>query len=288
MSPNPWGIDMISKTTMTGMAFAALASSASAADLSYSKAPPVAYVAPVSLSWTGFYVGANVGGVFRSDATARATGTDTGAGGLGTLLAAGVSPTTVAMRQSGIIGGIQAGYNWQLAPSFVFGLEADVQAVGLSNSFQRNATVAGFVPVQTNISENLSWLGTARARLGFLAAPSFMIYATGGLAVADLGLSASTIAPAAAPAMFSTFSANNGAIGWTAGAGVEYKFSSNWSAKLEYLYYDLGTASARLLYNYGANTSTMTIRMRETGHIARVGINYWFASEAPAVVAAKY
>jgi outer membrane immunogenic protein len=95
---------------------------------------------------------------------------------------------------------------------------------------------------------------------------------------------------------FSAVSAdyNDARIGWTAGGGLEWMFAPNWSAKVEYLYYDLGTASAANVLSaavpagsllYGAFYKTST---HFNGQVVRAGLNYHFQWFSPATVVAKY
>jgi len=110
-----------------------------------------------------------------------------------------------------VLGGGQIGYNLQLSPLFVAGLETDFQGAS---------------------SHNLDWFGTVRARLGITPfSPNLLIYGTGGFAYGEIrngwnnGNGWNTV--------------NNVGTGWTAGGGVEWAFLPNWSAKAEYLYTDL-------------------------------------------------
>ncbi|MGA2129870.1 MAG: porin family protein, partial [Xanthobacteraceae bacterium] len=89
------------------------------------KAPAVA---PFANNWTGFYVGGNAGWVGSANRTGTNAGTDTGAGGLGSVLAGGGLPASFDVPSSGFLGGGQIGYNWQIN-TWVVGLEADADWV---------------------------------------------------------------------------------------------------------------------------------------------------------------
>jgi outer membrane immunogenic protein len=146
----------------------------------------------------------------------------------------------------------------------------------------------------------MDYFGTVRGRIGVLATPTLLVYGTGGLAYG--GIHSSTLigqAIAGAPAVPNIYSAfgsvSNTRVGWTAGGGVEWLFLPNWSIKLEYLYYDLGSVtyglsplqnfnSAGTLFTSGASVS----RARFTGNIARAGLNYHFNLWGPGPVVAKY
>ena len=94
---------------------------------------------------------------------------------------------------------------------------------------------------------------------------------------------------------FGSSSYSDTRVGWTVGGGVEWMFIPNWSAKLEYLYYDLGSATTSGAYVAGANTAgalqwayASTASTRFNGNVVRAGVNYHFNWGAPAPVIAKY
>jgi outer membrane immunogenic protein len=209
-----------------------LAHAASAADLGRKpvyKAPPM----NPAYDWSGFYLG--IAGGWAWDRTSQ---TDpTGAGSTGGFDGDG-----------GLIGGT-VGYNWQMSPNVVFGLEGDMSWARVEASTTTNCPAG--------CSNRLDWLGTGRARLGFTNGGSWMAYATGGVAFG--GISASTLGA----------SGDDTKVGWTAGAGVENKFAGPWSAKLEYLYTDFGQTDA---YNNGTPVVNDYLR----AHVVRAGVNYQF------------
>jgi outer membrane immunogenic protein len=193
------------KHTITGLALVAIAlgaGAAHAADLSRApvyKAPPPAV--PI-FSWTGFYIGANIGySAGRSDVTGF--GSD---------------------DLNGIVGGGQIGYNWQVPGSgWVLGVEVDGQGTGQDAS----ASSGGFT-----LTESLPWFITARGRIGYSFTPTIMIYGTGGAAWVDHKFQFT------GPGTNLTSEDNR--LGWTAGAGVEGALNNNWSWKVEYLHLDTG------------------------------------------------
>jgi outer membrane immunogenic protein len=281
----------------TAIAVAGLiATPAFAADM-YVKAP--VYVPP---TWTGLYIGANIGGAWNDDSINVTTGNQyfcplpTCAGGSATAQAAAQGSSGVfSGKTGGVIGGGQIGYNLQLAPSWVGGIETDIQGLSNKASGASGVTVptAGFpgVSVTTNlaVAKEVDYLGTVRARFGWLASPALLVYGTGGLAYGGVKGStnvASTLTGygpgqlVVNPGTGASFSDTR--VGWTAGAGVEWKAASQWSLKLEYLYYDLGsvTTNAQLVDpligfpvpNYFINNIQTTTRFN--GNIVRVGLNY--------------
>jgi outer membrane immunogenic protein len=201
---------------------AALSTSAMAADLPARvpvKAPAPVVVAP---SWTGFYIGINVGGVWN-----RAEFTDWGRGLQ--PFAFPIGTTFWSPSHAGFTGGGQAGYNFQ-SGNFVFGIEADFNFV--SNKASATLPAGFFVPTVTATSK-LDWMGTVRGRLG-VALSSTLIYATGGWAFAhfeDTVTGPGVVAPA---------SVSKTRAGWTVGGGIEQMFAPNWTAKIEALYAQFG------------------------------------------------
>ena len=204
------------------------AGSALAADLPSVKAPPPLYGPPAPV-WTGFYVGLNAGydwGTSGNAATvaaplfdAIAVTADTldpahvVAGGLVNGSTALANTGVARLSQKGFLGGGQVGYNYQWGPSFLAGLEADIQGAGVhgggayagvsQDSIQWNdgpgahpcGPSVNCVLVRTaagggHISASTDWLGTVRGRLGYLFTPTMLVYGTGGLAYGGVNASA--------------------------------------------------------------------------------------------------
>jgi len=276
-----------------------LVSSSHAADLPL-KAPAVAPL-PAAIGWTGWYVGANAGYHMGSGGVSTAADPGPfdvpGAFGAESIVAAALATNSGAPRQRGFIGGGQIGYNWQFAPQWVAGLEADIQ--GLSGT--GSATIVGTSAVPgfpteafsstTQVTKKVEWLSTLRGRVGILATPALLAYATGGLAVGqvkatttiaqtDTGINGALTGTGATAGSISQTRA-----GWALGGGAEWKFAPHWSVKGEYLHYDLGSVtwnSANMITNvtgFGTPTySAANIRSstRFQGDIVRAGLNYLF------------
>ena len=126
------------------------------------------------------------------------------------------------------------------------------------------------------MSQKIDWFGTVRGRVGVLATPTVLLYATGGLAYGQVNSSETVGGPL--PAAFSQSSTN---VGWTVGAGIEGAIGGNWTAKLEYLYVDLGTVSGSFTL---PNTDIISHSSHITDNVLRAGINYRFGGP----VVAKY
>jgi outer membrane immunogenic protein len=213
-------------------------------------------------------------------------------GGLGApaIAAAGLGTGIPVGSQKGIIGGGQFGYNFQ-SGIFVAGFEADIQ--GLSGRATGTSVTAVPVPgsaanATLTATNSVNWLGTVRGRIWIAATPNFLIYGTGGLAYGGVnsstGINQAFSGELGEELGSATASGNlsETRVGWTVGAGGEWMFTSNWSAKLEYLHYDLGSANyGTPVSNIAADIGTLfTLGQSSStnfrGDIVRVGINYRF------------
>ena len=258
------------------------------------KAPP----APPALGWSGFYAGVNAGGSIGVNTDAQ-----NAAFAAPLLGTSGLLSTGDKHASPGAVVGGQIGYNWQLSPRWLVGLEADWQWTS-----QKNASAACTPPAATTGFFNLGGtgfgyclaeqsritnLGTERVRGGVLVGNSLW-YATGGLAwgrVRDdvaFGESANTtVFPGpltAGPLLSAGATYNKNRLGWTLGAGVETKLASRWSAKIEYLYVDLGTVSQAFAIPinpafgpaFTAGSAMAARNAHITDNIVRAGVNYVF------------
>ena len=258
-----------------------LVTAASAADMRVKAAPMPAPV-PV-FSWTGFYIGANVGGAWGESRTDSSL-VNTGGGQqyIPSVVADINAQRFQTVTASGFTGGGQAGYNWQ-AQNFVFGVEADINAFNLSGTTTTSAFFTGFPggagstpPTYTN-SFSTTWLATIRGRAGFAVDRAFF-YGTAGAAFTDLSYR-HTFAEGVFPGsslgvQASTASATK--TGWVVGAGLEYAMTGNWTVKAEYLYLDFGSISstAPVVFPGGPGTSVFSHTADLTAQIGRVGLNY--------------
>ena len=292
------------KSISTGIVVIAslLSTGAFAADLAprpYTKAPVM--VDP-GYNWTGFYVGLNGGYSWGSANTSIAP-------------FAGIFPVTAfapfRQKVDGGLAGGQIGYNWQVDRTWVLGLEADMQWTGEKSSTslttvgpRYGSSIIGLpvglgadfnaIASQTAaLSYNLQWFATFRGRAGVLVDPQTLLYGTGGLAVGDFKYTAQTTTsvqvftpglagttPLGPPLVLAGAAASSSdtRVGWTVGAGIERKFSPNWSGKLEYLYMDFGTKTY-----FAGTVNQADVSFHD--NIFRAGINYEFN---PTPVVAKY
>ena len=231
------------KKLLLGAAAAiAFAAPALAADLParpYTKAP--VYTAPAAVyNWTGFYIGGHLGGAFAGD-------------------------NSLQSSDARFLGGVQGGFDYQFAPNWVIGAEAQYSWLSGSNS-------SVLFPGATVVSTNNNQIGSVTGRFGYTWGPA-LLYAKGGYAWRDnpnLGVTVAGV-----PAAFTASGARQD--GYTVGGGLEYMFAPNWSAKAEYQY-----------YNFGGTTFTsgpapiVGAHFRDDEHTVKVGLNYRFGWGGPA------
>lgn len=241
--------------------------SALAADL-----PPQPYVKAVPMissayDWSGFYIGANLGGAWtrETSTTTTLTGAPPPGGGSGNR-GSGLG------GRSGVIGGGQIGYNWVVVPTFLLGIEADVDGTSL------RGTVLSPTGSDSH-SAKLDAFGTVRGRVGY-AANNWLFYGTGGFAWGTGSVTRTQLAAAGGvPAPAGTIeTASYTRTGWTAGGGIEWGLAQNWVARAEYLYVDLGTATSVFPLANRQQSNTLTM------NVARIGFSYKFGGP----VIAKY
>jgi outer membrane immunogenic protein len=276
-------------------AFAQLASAANV-DLPVYKAPPPGY------SWTGFYVGASIGGKW-ADTTWTTTSLVEGNAppcpldnNTNCSAIDGSSPRNYNLS-SGRFGGF-LGYNWQFAPQWVLGIEFDLAG---ANSTKTAVGVPGCTiscittsdtgaipgPGADLSSVKMGWDASARGRLGYLVSPSLLIYGTGGIAWQKIETSATCqhsipdplcrrIEPAEP---FITVTNRTTRTGWTIGGGVDARIVGNWILRGEYRYSDFGTWNNSFdlsLPGVGTYTTFIGTQLKIKTQIATLGIAYKF------------
>ena len=228
------------KFVLGSVAFAAIAAAAgvapaSAADMAarpYTKAPPAPMMAPI-YSWTGFYIGGHVGGAWLGD-------------------------TNIGGNEARFLGGIQGGADYQFGNNIVVGVEGQYSWLTTND----NATA---FPGAGVVTRNTNGLGSVTGRVGWTWGPG-LLYAKGGYAFTDTGLGVSV---AGVPQPFAT--TGNSKSGYTVGAGLEYMFAPNWSAKAEYQYYNFGDTTF-----VAAPAGLAGATFHNDEHTVKLGVNYRF------------
>ncbi len=231
--------------SVAALALAFSTASARAADI-LAPPPPALAAAPQQPHLT-FYAGLNLGGGWSAN------------------------NSNYTNDSAGVLGGGQIGFNFQFAPRFLVGAEADFQGTSLSSNTNGavfpGAIAGGFIPFSPNGGANLPWFGTVRGRAGFLLAPSILVYGTGGFAYGDVENGWTGLA--------------NTRTGWTAGGGIAWLFAHNWSLKLEYLYVNLAQ-SGNGGWAWGGG------RRDAQFNVVRAGLNYHFNGGGSAPIIASY
>ena len=245
------------KSSLTLLAAAAIglaASQASAADLPR-KAPP-AYIppAPPPITWTGCYIGANIGGAFgRAEA-------DFNFG-------------EVSTNGSGFAGGGQIGCDYQFAGGWVIGFRNMFD--GTSNNRSRTIDFGGpFNGAEVNFKNR--WFDTLTGRLGYAAAPTWLLYFQGGAVWSRTETDLTFLNGPFAGVQFEGTSQTR--TGWTVGGGVEWRFAPQWSAFLEGNWMDFGS-NDRTIFNQGVFNQCLagcTFNTKVTAATVLVGVNYRF------------
>jgi outer membrane immunogenic protein len=245
----PAGGSAVSISSIARVAAGALiisATSALAADLPSRKVAPVAPIVP-SFTWTGFYIGADLGGSFGYAKDA--------------VWYNGVNYGSKAYNSSGVVGGIHAGYNYQMG-AVVLGAEADLWYNGVST----RTAWAGTGGATGTLKNELGWQGSIRARAGY-AIDRALLFVTAGVAIAapettlsgTTGIGGLTVASSATRA------------GFTVGGGAEYAFTNNWIGKVEYRYADYGTKTIA-----GASAVQGAVKNAAQVNTITAGVSYKF------------
>jgi outer membrane immunogenic protein len=209
----------------------------------YYNTPP-AYAAPL-YNWTGFYIGGHLGGAFSSSNT--------------------FNGLVLSDSSARLLGGVQVGADWQFAPNWVVGAEGQYSWLG-SNNF--NATF----PNGMVFNNDQRAIASITARVGYTWGPG-LAYIKGGYAYSD---NRDTLTFAGVPVGFALDTSHRD--GYTIGAGVEYMFAPNWSAKAEYQYYNFGDTRfvvPAVLIPFGT--------FQNDEHTLKLGVNYRFNFAAPVV-----
>lgn len=258
------------------------------------QAPDLPMLFPERPRWTGFYAGGSLGGGRQSSrmTVAGPYGTPTipttvvvsttpilvTAPGPSIRAPYAIDPAAVPSRLSpdgnGAVGGAQFGFNYQIG-AVVIGAETDISATRLGGS-QTSAANPGGTRFTTKAENEVSMLGTVRARAGFVLG-DFLIYGSGGYAYGLVDQKGSITPDNPATTSGATASRSGIASGWALGGGVEYAILPGMTLRLDYTHYDLGNQKLTLQdYTGLAPTQYATMRARTAGDIVKAGFNVGF------------
>jgi outer membrane immunogenic protein len=233
---------------LVGLSVGAQAADLGPAPAPIYKAPPV--IAPPPFSWTGFYIGGNAGAGWNNGSVSD------------TLL----GETWSANNNATFVGGGQVGANYEFGGGFVVGVEGDFDWFANNNN---SVTVLGTTVQGSNDGR---WLTTLTGRFGY-AVDRVLFYGKGGGAwVGSNNLTVTNLATGSSV----SFSNNNTNTGWTAGAGIEWAFTNNWTARLEYDYVGLDNASFTVPVTSPILAGDVFSTNNRNIQLVTVGINYLF------------
>jgi outer membrane immunogenic protein len=249
--------------------------SALAADMP-GEAPPAAEPVP---NWTGFYIGTNGGYGWSKDSTTAAPFQN-----IPPIFGKTLIPFfTLSNPVNGAVFGGQLGYNYQIAPTWVIGVEGDFDGTGLNGASQ--SIVPEPFGVRTrgvsngfSAREKVEWLASVRARLGYAWGPS-LFYVTGGGAwerVSDNFLLSTSFAGLGASGSSSAGSATATLSGYAVGGGYEWKINPNWTVRAEYLHYGFSGSSNTSIFATctGAVCGSNVSSSNHNVDVVRLAVNY--------------
>ncbi len=281
------------KLILVGIVFAALSTVNGVLAGEVASRMPVNAPIANAYNWTGFYLGANVGGGWDT----RSVNFSANDPAAAALFAANGRPSPASFKSSGVLGGAQFGYNWQVNRRWLVGIETDFDWSGMKGSSSSAGIInVGPTAFSATVDEQIKWFGTVRARLGYLPADNLLTYVTGGFAYGQVehsgrysasggvgfGAGGFSISCVVGAATCLTGASNGTSIGWTAGAGLEYAVWKNVTFKVEYLYVNLGSRSVTettlAIDNLFPGTpGSFNANYSDTSfNVARIGLNYRF------------
>lgn len=208
---------------------------------------------PPAYQWTGCYVGGHIGGAWGDQH----------------IDDSGINPS---FHPRSFLGGAQVGCDYQSPTNWVFGLQGDVSWLNANNS------AAGSIGLfSESVGEKIDWFASTTARLGYAAGP-WLIYGKGGAAwVREKFTNDGSLF------IVRSFTADGKTTlsGWTLGGGLEFAFAPNWSANVEYDFYDFGTRSTTLsgvATGVGGGPFSETISVKQNFSVVKVGLSYHFGT----------
>jgi outer membrane immunogenic protein len=224
--------------------------------------------------WSGWYVGANLGGSWGDVSTNTTASPGNGAVVIPPALIAEISRTgSGSNNNTGFTGGLEGGYNF-LSNGWLFGLETDYDFFDTKQS-RANSFQANLLPPSTAILEQrvkTDWLWTLRPRIGYAFGP-WLVYGTGGLAMTNIKYDMN-YSDTRSPPGLASMSTSDTKTGWTLGLGAGYAASPHWSLKGEWLYADFGSINGTAATSDGFATFNNTAKVRS--NILRLGVDYTF------------
>ena len=258
------------KFSLAGIAGLALVAAAPALAADLPVEMPVKATFAQRFTWTGCYIGMHAGGAWKDNSVTDPVllvQDNVNLGGPGFT----TGPTTATVNEKGIVVGGQLGCDYQLPSNFVFGVEGS--ASGSTMKGDRLIALRDSPPDTEFLTIKTDFIPAFTGRVGY-AFDTWLFYAKGGMAWANSKYSltgAFTGGGATVPGIPFDFEGLGSRLGWTAGAGVEWAFAQDWSARLEYDYYDFGTHTATM---NDVNNGSGPLNFKTTMQTVKLGVNF--------------
>jgi outer membrane immunogenic protein len=259
-------------------------------------------------NWSGLYMGINGGYTFPASQSATTTPyLISNAGSSAAISSASASMSgamnSFSIANNGFVGGGQLGYRYNFLQNLVTGLEADIQGnwgAHQSKPYTSNVPLQyyPYISVISNVTVNkrIAYFGTFRAQLGYLLKQNLLASASTGLAYGSTRSNTTIYQSFGGPDPHTgggdnwstTGDYSKTRVGWAAGMNLEWMFRSNWSARVEYLYYELGSViyqNGILMNNYTAQgalpgqpifTNGVSTKIHFNDQIVRIALNHYF------------
>jgi outer membrane immunogenic protein len=257
-------LPIVSRSLLAGSSLIVLSGSVLAADLPAAKAPSPA----IAASWAGFYLGVHGGYAWNRDDFSESISIPF----MNRQMFNGI-------RSQGAVYGAHAGYNWQFGRA-VTGLEIDFSALKVdgANGVSETALFGAALYTQgITLHESVKYLGSARARLGWLPTDNILLYGAAGLAWESLDVTRDKITVDPNSAQIGSDRTPLDKFGWVAGVGAEVMLGRpNWIGRIEYLHYDLGQVQNGLTSTSTVNPSEIWTSGSQTIEVVRAGVSYKF------------
>jgi len=259
----------MNKITLLGAAglTLALAGSALAADF------PVKATFAQRFTWTSCYLGMHAGGAWINNSVTDPVLLVQDNGFLGGPGFTTGGPTTVGVSQSGAVVGGQLGCDYEFPSNLAIGIEGAASGATLSGT--RAFALPNSPPDTGLLTIKTDFITSVTGRVGY-AADHWLFYGKGGVAFANSKSSVTggfTNAGTVLPATAFDFEGQSTLTGWTAGVGAEWAFADDWSARLEYDYYDFGTHTATMLDNINGGAAG-PLSFKTTMQTVKLGVNF--------------